>query len=653
MKNIVKIRFIVFLLFISNTFLVFSQTEPIFEIKNDAGQTVFAVYPGGVKIFVDDQLKATGGGFTVGRLSTGKAAGDDIFSVNLNDVRVNIDEAAGLKATGGGFTVGRLSTGKAAGGDIFNVQPNDVKVLLDQDTGLKATGGGFTVGRLSTGKATGGNHNFLTVTPDSTRVYIDSTSTSGFAVGKIGATSGLQNFMFLRKENYFIGHNSGKLTTGLYNLFLGYESGFSNTTGESNTFLGHRTGYTNSTGANNVFIGKEAGYNNISADYNTYIGYQAGYNATSNYNTAVGYQAGYSQTNWQAGTFLGYLAGKNTTGRQNVFLGSSAGFAFSSGGDNICVGAGAGGTNDFPNNAATGTKNVFIGYYTGYEPAAAGHNVIVGAQSPFGSTQITGSRNVYIGEDAGNESDTASNNVFIGYNAGLNETASSKLYIANSSTATPLIYGEFDNKLVKLNGRLNIETNKYNSWAAELFNDGNSTSRWGLKIQTGTDNASGTNYMIGFYNGNGGYEGAIALTDGTLSLVQNSDKRLKENIVNTDLNALEIINSLRVVDFNFIKSKNAKHTGYIAQEAMKVFPYMVNYNKEKDIYGITPSKLIPVLHKAIQEQQKQIEALKEKNAALSQQVSEIDALKTEMSELKAMVKEIAGTTKESKTESAK
>ncbi len=44
---------------------------PLFEVKNDGGQTVFAVYPGGVHIFIDDTPgKAAGGGFSVGRLST-------------------------------------------------------------------------------------------------------------------------------------------------------------------------------------------------------------------------------------------------------------------------------------------------------------------------------------------------------------------------------------------------------------------------------------------------------------------------------------------------------------------------------------------------------------------------------------------------------
>ncbi|NJO92502.1 MAG: hypothetical protein HC831_28665, partial [Chloroflexia bacterium] len=58
-------------------------------MKNDAGQTVFAVYPGGVHVFIDDtQAKAVGGGFTVGRLGTGKATGNEFFTVNPGDVRV-------------------------------------------------------------------------------------------------------------------------------------------------------------------------------------------------------------------------------------------------------------------------------------------------------------------------------------------------------------------------------------------------------------------------------------------------------------------------------------------------------------------------------------------------------------------------------------
>jgi hypothetical protein len=387
-----QFRLLFIFLFLSSTILVFSQNKatksdpniPIFEIKNDLGQTVFAVYPGGVKIFVDDQLKATGGGFTVGRIGTEKATGGDIFSVNPNDVRVNIDET------------------------------------------LKATGGGFTVGRIGTEKASGDNESFLTVTPDSTRVYIDENSTAGFAVGKLGHTTGIQNFLHLTKDNYFIGHNSGKLTTGLYNLFLGYESGLANTTGNNNTFLGYQTGYTNTGGQRNVFIGDKSGYNNetgnyntfvgtssgisnIDGNYSTFIGYQAGMNAVSRgFNTCVGYSSGASGVDGFNRAYFGYSAGRNSTGSDNTYLGAEAGYYSGAGKGNVYIGTGAGRT-------ATGDNNILIGKHAGY-------------------------------------SATGSSNVLIGPGAGWYLQRSNILIIDNSSDIlTPLIYGEFDNKRVAIN----------------------------------------------------------------------------------------------------------------------------------------------------------------------------------------------------------
>jgi len=166
---------------------------PIFEIKNDQQQTVFAVYPGGVKIFVDEQLKATGGGFTVGRLSTGKASAGDILSVTPNNVNIYIDETSKDKATGGGFTVGRLSTGKA-GGDV----------------------------------------DFLSVTPDSTRVNVSPNSIEGFAVGRLGET-GATKFMNVTPNNTFLGYEAGSgIGEGTGNVLLGYRAGANLTKGTSN-----------------------------------------------------------------------------------------------------------------------------------------------------------------------------------------------------------------------------------------------------------------------------------------------------------------------------------------------------------------------------------------------------------------------------------
>ena len=73
-----------------------------------------------------------------------------------------------------------------------------------------------------------------------------------------------------------------------------------------------------------------------------------------------------------------------------------------------------------------------------------------------------GSNNVAIGNEAGYGKYTSttepftsgSNNVFIGNKAGYNERGSNKLYISNSDTNTPLIYGDFSSKKLTINGSL-------------------------------------------------------------------------------------------------------------------------------------------------------------------------------------------------------
>jgi hypothetical protein len=62
---------------------------------------------------------------------------------------------------------------------------------------------------------------------------------------------------------------------------------------------------------------------------------------------------------------------------------------------------------------------------------------------------------VLIGSGAGFNLGASNNaNVFLGYQSGYNASSSNQLYIENSNSATPLIYGEFDNDLVKIYGTL-------------------------------------------------------------------------------------------------------------------------------------------------------------------------------------------------------
>ena len=213
-----------------------------------------------------------------------------------------------------------------------------------------------------------------------------------------------------------LGVDAGRVNTGSYNIFNGFRAGYLNTSGSSNNFIGYQAGRSNSTGSYNIFIGYVAGYLNTSGIFNTFNGAEAGNNnTTGSYNTFIGQKAGNNNTTGSYNTFNGTEAGLlNTTGYGNTFNGYQAG-----------------------RSNTTGIDNVFNGYQAG-------------------ESNTTGRRNLSLGYRAGYNNTTGEYNIFIGYRAGYSETNSNKLYIANSSTTTPLIYGEFDNNLLVFNADVEI-----------------------------------------------------------------------------------------------------------------------------------------------------------------------------------------------------
>lgn len=102
-----------------------------------------------------------------------------------------------------------------------------------------------------------------------------------------------------------------------------------------------------------------------------------------------------------------------------------------------------------------------------------------------------------------------------------------------------------------------------------------------------------------------------------------SDARLKTN-VKPITNSLQNIMKLNPVKYDLampsnqdipedkrthISESGKNQMGLIAQELATVFPEAVDYDKENDLYAVSYGTLIPILIKAIQEQQNQIEEL--------------------------------------------
>ena len=91
-----------------------------------------------------------------------------------------------------------------------------------------------------------------------------------------------------------------------------------------------------------------------------------------------------------------------------------------------------------------------------------------------------------------------------------------------------------------------------------------------------------------------------------------SDRRLKENIKPTSVNALDKIKELNLIAFDYIKDKSYEEIGLIAQEVQEVIPSAIEtYAGEDTHLTINYSKFIPYLIKAIQELNQKLEKVNE------------------------------------------
>jgi len=341
------------------------------------------------------------------------------------------------------------------------------------------------------GRQSGYNHTG-TGTPNSANnnIYLGYRAGFGNASGNRG------------QNNIFMGTESGNNNyTGNDNIFMGFQSGFNNYSGYNNVFFGYQTGYNNTKGLYNIFMGNKAGYSNTEAINNIFIGIDAGYSnngATSwdgDDNIFIGNQAGYSNLIGHDNVYLGNQAGRTNTGVYNVIMGSDAG-RNSTGNFTVSIGKSAG-------FADTGGDNVYLGNGAATYNVTGSSNVMIGSRAGFWAQ--AGNQNVIIGYGAGellNGQSLGSRNVFIGYNVADNQIGTSnKLFIDNSNTLEPLIYGNFLSDSIKINGSLTFNKKSNNTSVTlpvnrgtigqVLITDGVGNSSWTSILQEATTASNG------------------------------------------------------------------------------------------------------------------------------------------------------------------
>jgi hypothetical protein len=453
-----------------------------------------------------------------------------------------------------------------------------------------------------------------------------STTNSSVAVG-IGAGTVFPNLSSIN-NNTAVGY------TALYSSSL---SGSSNSAFGSGALYGDTTGYSNSafgasafnkvtTGTLNTGFGSGVGYGNISGTGNSYFGYNSGQNATtSSYNTGVGYEALYG--NAASGgigntynTAIGYQAGFDlTTGADNTFLGQfpTTGVGITSGSNNILIGEDVRAGLSPAGSNQLNIGNLLFASGLGSATALGTGNVGIGTATPWAKLSILGgsSGNLFELDSAASAASTtmatfSSAGLFsigddIGYSSGIFsvDASSSTTTISNLSIGNIVFdtdagvvnlsdlpvdssaaQGTLESQSINIGGNPLITAYGVSNGTGGLQNYGvgigTSTTPyamlqvWGADTSASTpafliaNNASTTEFIV--------YDNGSATLAGTLT--QNSDERLKTNIVSLDSSSsLDLIDELRPVNYNWIDPTQSTSTqvGFIAQEVQRIFPNLV------------------------------------------------------------------------------
>lgn len=380
--------------------------------------------------------------------------------------------------------------------------------------------------------------------------------------------------------------------SGNYNAAFGVNALFANATGHNNTALGNLALYRNNSGVNNTAVGQAALYSNETGRSNVAVGFRSLYsnvrgnnlvaigdsalyrNTTGIYNTAVGSKAGYNNDEGQTNSYLGYQAGySNNDGKSNTAVGYQA-LYFNFGDANAAVGSYA-----LYNNHSS--ANVAFGPHTSYDNTSGLANTSIGQQALRQNT--TGSFNTAAGSNAG-KGFNGDNNTFIG-----NETdATADGY--DHSTALGAFAKITASDQVRIGIASTTSIGGFANWSN--ISDG----RFKKNIQ---QNVPGLDFIL----------------------------QLQPVTYNLDItglnNFLQLNNSSTLANGTVVpiahragQKETAVISGFVAQE-VEVLAKKLNYSfsgidapkNEKDLYALRYAEFVVPLVKAMQEQQKIIEAL--------------------------------------------
>jgi hypothetical protein len=364
----------------------------------------------------------------------------------------------------------------------------------------------------------------------------------------------------------------GELNSGNNNISFGQYAN-QNSSGYSNIAIGRESLRSNNGGYYNTAVGWQSLYDNNSGNYNTALGAKSLYNNTrGNYNVGIGFEPLTSNTSGSYNVGIGFRSlHRNTTGNYNVGVGMYTLRFNSSGIMNAATGYYALGANVY------GHYNAGFGNYSLYANNLGRGNAFMGYAAGYYNT--SGYYNQGLGYYAGFQNRTGYYNVSLGYYNGPNKT-------------------NLDNTIALGSG-----------------------ARTSASDQARVGNAS------------------ITSIGGPVAWTNTSDARFKTDIRRDEVVGLDFIMKLKPATYRFdvhkmyefegmlndtmtwksqFDKEKYRYTGFIAQEVERAarevgfdFSGVDKPKNDKDYYGLRYAEFVVPIVKAIQEQQSEIEILKE------------------------------------------
>lgn len=239
-----------------------------------------------------------------------------------------------------------------------------------------------------------------------------------------------------------MGEYCGKINTGLYNVFGGYESAKESRGTSFSVYLGYRSGMMSSQNVSCTYIGAYCGAYAQKDTETVLIGFKSGenikesaqncaigpftmresYSATGvvtigyrscerildgDYLTAVGTESLQDNRSGSYTTSVGFRSGRASGGSCNVYVGSYSGYSNTRGDNNVFVGVYSGYLTD-------GSYNVALGPYA-MQYASGNSNIAIG---PYVAANASGSGSVIIGNSTATYAMSNIDSVVLGTYAG-------------------------------------------------------------------------------------------------------------------------------------------------------------------------------------------------------------------------------------------